>query len=139
MGRPPTHIDSHHNAHRHPLFSPAFVAFAREVGLPLREHSAVRYYSNFYGQWNGESHPEHVSVESLLGMIAREAGPGITELGCHPGYVDPLLPTVYGPEREVELRTLCDRRLSGALALLGVRLANFQDLSRLTAMTRIEA
>ena len=138
MGRPPTHIDSHHNVHRDPLLSPVFLAFAREVGLPLREHSPVRYYSNFYGQWNGESHPEHVSVESLLGMIEREAGRGITELGCHPGYVDPLVATVYGPEREVELRTLCDPSLGEVLARLGVRLASFHDFSRLTA-ARIEA
>jgi predicted glycoside hydrolase/deacetylase ChbG (UPF0249 family) len=133
MGRSPTHIDSHHNAHRHPSLLEGFLAVARETGLPLREHSPVRYFSNFYGQWSGESHPEHVSVESLLGMIEREAGDGITELGCHPGYHDPHLSSGYGREREVELATLCDPQLPGALARLGVRLASFHDFARLTA------
>jgi len=134
MGRAPTHLDSHHNIHRHPALLEDFQAVAREAGLPLREHSPVRYFPNFYGQWSGESHPEHISVESLLGMIAREAGIGVTELACHPGYRDPELPSVYGREREVELATLCDPRLPGALARLEVRLASFHDFGRLTAI-----
>jgi len=138
MGRPPSHIDSHHNVHRDPRLTPDFLAFAREVGLPLREHSPARYFSKFYGQWNGESHPEQVSLASLLGMIEREVGPGITELGCHPGHHDALVPSGYGAEREVELRTLCDPILRGALARLGVRLASFHDLDRLTATARVE-
>ena len=134
MGRTPTHIDSHHNAHRHPSLLEGFLAAARETGLPLRGHSPVRYFPSFYGQWNGESHPEHVSVESLLGMIEREAGAGLTELGCHPGYHDPHLRSAYGREREVERATLCDPRLPGALARLGVRLASFHDFDRLGAV-----
>ena len=133
MGRPPTHIDSHHNAHREPRLLETFLAFARGVGLPLRGHSPARYFSNFYGQWAGESHPEHVSVESLIGMLEREAGEGITELGCHPGYRDPRVPSAYGIEREAELETLCDPRLPGVLAALGITLASFHDFDRLTA------
>lgn len=133
MGRPPTHIDSHHNAHREPRLLGTCLAFARGVGLPLRGHSPARYFSSFYGQWAGESHPEHVSVESLIGMLEREAGEGITELGCHPGYRDPRVPSAYGIEREVELETLCDPRLPGVLKALGITLASFHAFDRLTA------
>src|SRR5262249_5422017 len=53
MGRPPTHLDAHHNTHRDPRARPHFLELAREHDLPLREHSPVRYFSNFYGQWGG--------------------------------------------------------------------------------------
>src|SRR5262245_16171505 len=47
MGRPPTHLDSHHNVHRDPRLLPHFLEMAQEHGLPLREHSRVRYFSKF--------------------------------------------------------------------------------------------
>src|SRR6266540_2605368 len=72
MGRAPTHLDSHHNAHRDPQRLPHFAALAAEHGLPLREHSPVRYFSTFYGQWGGESHPEQISVASLAHMLETE-------------------------------------------------------------------
>jgi len=133
MGRRPTHVDSHHNAHRDPRLLETFLAFSRGVGLPLREHSAARYVSCFYGHWGGESHPEQVSVEGLTAILEREAGFGITELGCHPGYPDARVPSAYGVERELELATLCDPRLPATLAALGITLASFHDFDRLTA------
>ncbi|HEX6810232.1 MAG TPA: ChbG/HpnK family deacetylase, partial [Planctomycetota bacterium] len=53
VGRMPTHLDAHHNVHREAVLLPVFLAFARDHGLPLREHSPVRYFSKFYGQWGG--------------------------------------------------------------------------------------
>jgi predicted glycoside hydrolase/deacetylase ChbG (UPF0249 family) len=55
VGRPPTHLDSHHNVHRDPRALPHFIELSREHGLPLREHSRVRYFSKFYGQWGGQT------------------------------------------------------------------------------------
>src|SRR5438445_11611386 len=46
VGRPPTHIDSHHNVHRNPRALPHFLELAGEHDLPLRGHHAVRYISN---------------------------------------------------------------------------------------------
>src|SRR3954451_9647506 len=57
VGREPTHLDSHHNVHRDPSALPHFLAAARTLGIPLREHSPARYFSRFYGAWDGESHP----------------------------------------------------------------------------------
>src|SRR5213596_4225129 len=86
VGRPPTHIDSHHNVHRNPRALPHFLELAREHDLPLREHSRVRYFAKFYGQWGGETHLEHISAENLARMLATDIEDGITELSCHPGY-----------------------------------------------------
>src|SRR5205823_6286180 len=86
MGRAPSHLDSHHNAHRDPRLLPHFLDAARRYGIPLREHSPVRYLSKFYGQWGGQTHLEQISVDSLLHMLQTEIQEGVTELSCHPGY-----------------------------------------------------
>jgi predicted glycoside hydrolase/deacetylase ChbG (UPF0249 family) len=135
MGRPPTHLDSHHNVHRDPQVVACFVALARERGLPLREHSRVRYFSKFYGQWGGETHLEQISVEMLASMLRTEIRNGVTELSCHPGYVDQDHPTGYAAEREAELRTLCDPRIRQTLVEESIRLVSYRDLDQLPAGT----
>lgn len=132
-GRPPTHLDSHHNVHRDPGLLEGFLELSRVSGLPLRGHSAARYFSKFYGQWGGESHPEQVGVENILHMLEHEIGEGITELSCHPGYVDPREPSGYAIEREVELRTLCDPRTRAGLEAHGITLVSYHDLGRRAA------
>jgi predicted glycoside hydrolase/deacetylase ChbG (UPF0249 family) len=129
LDRSPTHLDSHHNRHRDETLAPVFVEVARELAIPLREHSGARYFSSFYGQWGGRSHPEHVEVDSLAAMLETEIDEGLTELGCHPAYAD--LDSSYNVEREVELRTLCDSRLPPLLATLGIELVSYHDYPRL--------
>lgn len=133
LSRRPTHLDSHHNLHRDPRLLPYFLELAQEYGLPLREHSPVRYFSKFYGRWNGESHLEQISVGNLTRMLETEIKEGITELSCHPGYVDPEYPTGYSEEREVELCTLCDPCLRRSLVEHAIRLVSYHDLARLVA------
>jgi chitin disaccharide deacetylase len=134
LGRRPTHVDSHHNVHLDPPLRDQFVAFAAQLGVPLRAYSAARYFADFYGQWDdGETHLELLSVDSLVAILETEVGPGVTELGCHPGYVDEDLRSSYAREREAELRTLCDPAVRERLAALEIRLVNFADLPAITA------
>lgn len=134
-GRLPTHLDAHHNVHRDPRLLPHFLDLAQLYGLPLREHSPVRYFSSFYGQWDGVTHLEQISVESLSRMLETEIGEGFTELSCHPGYVDPDFQSIYSIEREAELRTLCDPLIRKKLDELRIQLVGFRDLGQLlTAM-----
>ena len=133
MGRPPTHLDSHHNLHRDPGLLESFLEFSQVSRLPLRGNSPARYFPKFYGRWGGESHPEQVGVESILHMLEHEISEGITELSCHPGYVDPREPSGYAIEREVELRTLCDPRIRAGLEAHGITLVSYHDLGRLAA------
>ena len=123
-GRAPDHLDSHHNVHLRPDALPAFRAVAAERGLWLRGQPPVRYFSGFYGQWDGESHLEHIAPASLVAMLEREVGAGITELGCHPGYADPELRSTYSRERETELRTLCDPSVRERIDELGIELVD---------------
>jgi predicted glycoside hydrolase/deacetylase ChbG (UPF0249 family) len=129
----PTHLDAHHNLHRVPELAPCFEEIAARHGLPLREHGSVRYFSKFYGRWDGESHPEQISVERLLAMLENEVEGPITEVACHPGYRDPAFQSGYDAERETELRTLCDPALRAGIERLGIQLIDYRDLARAAA------
>lgn len=127
MGRPPSHIDSHHNIHRMPELSPLFLTLAEEQNLFLREHSPVRYYSSFYGQWEGESHPEHIGSDQLINVLETEIQPGFTELACHPGYMPGEFISEYAGEREIELQSLCNSRVKQRVAELNIELMNYDQ------------
>jgi chitin disaccharide deacetylase len=130
-GRLPTHLDSHHDVHRKPAILPHVADLAGVYGLPLRGHGAVRCCSKFYGQWDGETHLAQVSVAGFARILEREIHDGVTELACHPGYVDATLRSSYRVEREAELRTLCDPAVRQALARRGIPLVNFRDVRNL--------
>ena len=130
MQCPPTHLDSHHNVHQDPRLLPIFLESAQRHALPLRAHSAARYFSKFYGQWDGQTHLEQISVENLLRMLEEEVAEGVTELSCHPGYFDATSSSksFYSIERETELSTLCDPALRRFLSERDIRLIGFRDL-----------
>jgi predicted glycoside hydrolase/deacetylase ChbG (UPF0249 family) len=135
MEAPPTHLDSHQNIHRDRRLLPIFLELSEEHALPMREHSPARYFPSFYGQWDGETHLEQISVEMLERMLRVEVGEGVTELSCHPGYRDQHLNSFYASERETELETLCAPSIRTLLRDLGISLIGFRDLARVVAPT----
>lgn len=138
-GTDPSHLDAHHNLHRRPNLAPVFAAVAVELGVPLRENSPVRYFPDFYAQWDdGEVHPEHVSPDNLRRMLDTEVGPGITELACHPGRYDPDFRSSYHRERELELETLLDPDLPRYMADHNIELINYHRAGRLLAESGCE-
>jgi chitin disaccharide deacetylase len=136
LGRLPTHLDTHHDAHREPALLQPLLAVAEESGLPLRGHSRIRHVPDFYGRWDDASHPEQVSVEGFVRILENEIGEGVSELGCHPGYIGDELRSTYGLERELELATLTSPQLPSALAAQGIELVNFSQAPRLLAPAR---
>ncbi len=128
VGAPPTHIDSHHDVHRDPRVLPYVLAWSARTGVPVRGYAGVRHLSKFYGRWGGEPHLEQIGVPGLLRLLRTEVGEGMTELTCHPGYVEPGFSSSYAAEREVELQTLCDRRVRHAIWDMTIRLIGFRDL-----------
>jgi predicted glycoside hydrolase/deacetylase ChbG (UPF0249 family) len=132
LGRPPTHIDSHHHVHLRAHLRPLSHGWAGELDCPIRGLSGARYDGRFYGQWYDEKWrphpgPEWVGVEHLEKML-RELPHGVTEVSCHPGYVTPELDSPYAAEREVELATLLDARVGVLIHRLGIKLINFASL-----------
>ncbi|MGI8802300.1 MAG: carbohydrate deacetylase [Solirubrobacteraceae bacterium] len=129
LGRPPTHLDSHHHVHLEPAVEPIAREIARRVGLPLRGSSAVHYIGGFYAQWEpGVDELEHVSVAALRSILESELGPGWTELGCHPGFIDEDFRSGYREPRAAEVATLTDPAVRSALDALGLRLASFAEV-----------
>src|SRR5437867_2329735 len=100
VGALPTHLDSHHNVHHDPRALPQVLAWPRRRTVPVRGYSEIRHVSKFYGQWGGDAHLEQIGVEGLLRLLDEEVRDGVTELACHPGYVEPGFPSSYAAERE---------------------------------------
>lgn len=136
LGRLPTHLDTHHDVHREPAVLEPLLALADDHGLPVRGQRGIRYVPDFYACWNGASHPEQVSLETLLRIVDDEARSGVTELGCHPGYLDVELDSTYGAERELELATLTDPRLPSLLERRAIELVDFSEAARLVRLAR---
>ena len=130
-GEPPTHVDSHHDVHHDPRLLPHVLAQAERAGIPVRGHSLARHLGKFYGQWGGRTHPEQIGVDGLLRLLDAEVREGVTELSCHPGYVEPGFRSGYVAEREMELRTLCDARVRQGIRAREIRLVSFRDLPAL--------
>ncbi len=133
VGQPPSHLDAHHNLHRHPPLTPVFVTVSAEMGIPLRENCPVRYFPDFYAQWDDQTHPEQVTPANLRSMLLADVKPGITELSCHPGYYDEAFDSVYHLERQLELATLLDPDLPSFLAANDIQLINYHQASALLA------
>jgi predicted glycoside hydrolase/deacetylase ChbG (UPF0249 family) len=130
-GRSPTHLDSHHHAHRLPVVLEAVVAVAREEGLPVRNASpAVRERLRAAGVATTDAFVERFFGDEarldVLAEILGAIGPGVTELMCHPAKVDDELRegSSYVEDRERELAVLTDpeaRRMVEAAGLCLVR------------------
>ncbi|MEP6809232.1 MAG: ChbG/HpnK family deacetylase [Chthoniobacterales bacterium] len=130
IGTTPTHLDSHQHVHqREPALS-ILREVARQLSIPLRGYAdSTRYCGDFYGQTReGEAYVEGISRAALSRLII-DLPLGWTELGCHPGRAEKLA-SVYGAEREVELRTLCDPRIREVIAREAVELCSFVDYAR---------
>jgi predicted glycoside hydrolase/deacetylase ChbG (UPF0249 family) len=135
LGRPPTHFDCHHHAHRLPVVLEAVLVLAWETGLPVRGASPEvgaqlrregipttdRFCEDFFGPG--------ATVEALARIIAG-VGPGTTELMCHPGVVDDLLRqgSSYAEPRAAELVALTSAEARQTLQATGVKLADFTAL-----------
>jgi hypothetical protein len=92
----------------------------------------VAYRGLLYGQdGKGRTLPAAIEPQAYVAAI-RNLGPGVTELGCHPGYAE-LLESDYRIEREIELRSLCDPRVRAAVTEGGVRLITWRDVKALSA------
>ncbi len=129
MRRLPTHIDSHQHVHKDDARVRFFLELAQEHDLPLRDYCAVFSVGGFYAQWEyGVSDPDHVSFDVLARILREEVPAGVTELGCHPGYVDPDFDCVYHKDREYELQTLCDPRVRELLGELKIELIGYRDV-----------
>jgi predicted glycoside hydrolase/deacetylase ChbG (UPF0249 family) len=129
VGRPPTHIDSHHHVHLHPGILRVAIEEAGQRGIPLRSkgrevrerlrleriRTCDRFVDDFFG--------DDVSEERLL-YILESLPDGTTELMCHPAREDETLAAISGyvEPRFRERQTLTSPRVARALVGFGIEL-----------------
>jgi predicted glycoside hydrolase/deacetylase ChbG (UPF0249 family) len=134
--RPPSHLDSHHHAARHPDVARAFATVARERSLPVRavgetdrqalREAGVRTPDRFFGGFYGPD-ASFATLERILAALPE----GVSELMCHPARVDDPLRrgSRYADERDLEREVLCDPRLVPLVRSLGIELVGFERVA----------
>jgi predicted glycoside hydrolase/deacetylase ChbG (UPF0249 family) len=135
VGRPPTHLDTHHHVGLYAPVRDVVLAVAAARGLPVRSQDAaararargagLRTTDHFFG----ESGPDaYWSAARTLAHL-RALPPGVSEFMCHPGrFDDDLGYSRYGRQREVELAGLGAPGARAASAALGIQLRHFGQL-----------
>jgi predicted glycoside hydrolase/deacetylase ChbG (UPF0249 family) len=135
VGRPPTHLDSHHHVG---LFTPVrevLLDVARALGVAVRSQDvAARERARSAGlrtpdHFFGEAGPgPYWSLARTLARL-RALPPGVSEFMAHPGrFDDDLSYSGFGRQREVELAGLGGPAARGAVAALGITLRHFGQL-----------
>lgn len=137
FGRAPSHLDTHHFLHRRSPATEIVCDLAARHGLPFRTDSPeARAAATVRGlpvvpHFVGDTGPEPYWTEARLLETLDALPEGVTELMCHPGYVDETLTSSYRDQREVELLALCSPTVRHALEEQQVRLVNFGQLKGL--------
>jgi predicted glycoside hydrolase/deacetylase ChbG (UPF0249 family) len=131
----PTHLDSHHHAHRLPTVLEALVTLSWETGLPVRnagrevKAALTREGIPTTDHFIEDFHGSRATLENLVEILGR-LEPGATELMCHPAVVDEALRagSSYAEVRARELEVLTHPNVRATLQATGVRLVNYAAL-----------
>ncbi len=128
MNKKPTHIDSHQHVHLRENINDIFIDIAQSLDVTLRRCSKiVRYCGDFYGQnVDGSPYHEAISVEALKKII-NTLPVGYTEMACHPG-MDDEIQTMYKDERKLEVKSLCDKKITEFVEESNVELCSFENI-----------
>lgn len=136
VGRPPTHLDSHHHVGLHAPVTDVVLGAARRLGVAVRsQNGAARARARTMrlvtpDHFFGESGPDAYWSPATTLRHLRSLPPGVSEFMSHPGrYDDALGYSRYGRQREIELVGLGTAAARSAAAALGITLCHFGDLS----------
>jgi predicted glycoside hydrolase/deacetylase ChbG (UPF0249 family) len=135
-GRRPRHLDSHHHAHTLAPVLEALLTLSWETGLPVRSPGPeVRerllaeglptndhFVDTFFG--------DGATLENLVGLLGR-IGDGVTELMCHPAFVDDELraSSSYAEPRSRELAALVHLDARAVVQACGIQLVSWSALA----------
>ena len=147
-GRKPTHLDSHHHSsYFHPKLFQAMLELAGEYNCAIRYpfsndvqpelEETSRRASDLTSKFKSrrpdtflvDFYDDGATQEVLLRQID-SISDGITEIMCHPGYVDEAFAkeSVYNFQRERELKILTDPIIKKAIQARGIELISFAEL-----------
>lgn len=131
FGRLPTHMDTHHQVHDHPLYWDALIKTAKYFRLPVRRSllsgKMKRAMPACAARVLGDLNPEGYWRKNALLSVLRSLAPGISEVMCHPGIVDSDLRkiTSFTTGRAHEFRLFRSPFLRRWIAAQGIRLTHY--------------
>jgi len=106
LGERPTHLDSHHGAHRLPEFTPAYLTLAVEFHLPVRGGTTigqletathgVRSSAVSVNTWTGRGLGLAELKTTILQYLHRVKSDTPIEIVTHPGFCDATLASISG-------------------------------------------
>lgn len=129
IGELPDHLNAHFHFHKWPRIFPLFERLSEKYKIPLRDTDRVGLIDRFFGMNERTGLPEikRISAENLL-VILETLSEGAVELMCHLRLVTPDLKSSYNFQREIELKTLTDKRVKNFIAKNKIQLINFSEV-----------
>ena len=140
--RYPTHLDSHHHIHIHPVIGKVFVRLAEKFRIPFRPSSprfskierariwkkGILLPQSFLGNLDAARH----WTESSLTRTLKGLKPGIHEQMCHPGRYSRSLSEIssFQRGRETELKALTSKKVLEVVQKKNIQLIHFGYLNR---------
>lgn len=115
----PSHFDSHHSIHDHPIILPITLKLMQEYKIPARRLSNVTFVSQFFGQ--------NATVKNLKEIIITHKNQECIEIMTHPGYSDDILrsKSTYSDHRENELSALISPEIKTFIEQEGIELSYY--------------
>lgn len=133
-GLNPTHIDSHQHIQMYPKVYKHMVSLANSHNISMRKtiydpsvgitpHKKIDYFvMDTYFEGDG--------ISRLLQHI-QNLKCGVTEIMCHPGYIDSVVSTVseWTYVREIECRVFSQPIIRELISELGIHLINYREIN----------
>ena len=126
FGRLPTHLDTHHQMHDHPVFFEAFSKVAAKNKLPVRRShpkNLGRTTDFFFGNLTVEGYWRKGPLETILKNLPQ----GTSEIMCHPGKNDKDLRAIssFTTGREAEYKLFKSPALKDFVLRQGITLTHY--------------
>lgn len=136
FGCKPTHFDTHHQLHDLPFYFDILVDLAKRFRVPIRRSRCMLSQSKklgsklpwrttdyFFGNFTPAGYWQKIPLENVIAHLPE----GISEIMCHPGYLDSDLKAIssFTAGRVEELRLLSSPNLRKQLSTLGIQLGHF--------------
>jgi chitin disaccharide deacetylase len=138
LGLNPSHLDSHHHIHHiDSRVNEILMEVAGEYDLAMRSNDSedrqklqeygISTPDNFISSFFGNDYVNYNMLERFI----EELPVGVSEIMCHPGYVDDDLKnkSSYTGFREIELKLLTDPEIFSMLKYYDVTLMSYRDIS----------
>ena len=127
FGRKPTHLDTHHQVHDHPLFFEVLCKVAVKNKLPVRRSRCcdgkIKTTDFLFGNLTVEGYWRKEPLETILKNLPQ----GVSEIMCHPGKNDAALRAIssFTSGREAEWKLFRSPTLKEFVTRQGITLTHF--------------